>query len=111
MTLLLVRMSSAPEDAADRDVAQAQQLPQLFTSLLVSTFSSSILDQYYTQPSGDPNNPPTLKATAKFSGLALIYGDKYYTANLNWGSTNVFFRQIRNFVFDLTNIPGTTKAT
>ena len=73
--------------------------------------SSSILDQYYTQLIGNPNDPPTLKATAGFSGFGLIDADKYYTANLNWVSTNVFGRQIRNFVFDLTDIPATSQAT
>ncbi|KAE9367654.1 glycoside hydrolase family 55 protein [Stipitochalara longipes BDJ] len=73
--------------------------------------SSSIIDQYYTQLVGNPNDPPTLKATAKFHGFGLIDGDKYYSANLNWVSTNVFCRQIRNFVFDLTDIPGTSSAT
>ncbi|KAF4635475.1 hypothetical protein G7Y89_g2624 [Cudoniella acicularis] len=67
--------------------------------------SSSIIDQYYTQVIGNPNNPPVLKATAGFSGFGLIDGDKYYTANLNWDSTNVFWRQVRNFVFDLTSVP------
>jgi glucan 1,3-beta-glucosidase len=73
--------------------------------------SSSIIDQYYTMLIGNPNSPPVLKATAGFSGFGLIDGDKYYTANLNWGSTNVFYRQIRNFVFDTTNIPAGNAAT
>jgi len=49
---------------------------------------------------------PVLKATAGFSGIALLDGDPYYTSNLNWGSTNVFFRQIRNLVFDMTSVPA-----
>lgn len=73
--------------------------------------SSSIIDQYYTQLIGNPNNVPTLKATAGFSGFGLIDADKYYTQNLNWGSTNVFFRQVRNFIFDMTSIPATSAAT
>lgn len=67
--------------------------------------SSSIVDQYYTQMIGNPNSPPVLKATASFTGFGFIDGDKYYTENLNWGSTNVFFRQVRNFVFDYSNVP------
>jgi glucan 1,3-beta-glucosidase len=67
--------------------------------------SSSIVDQYYTQLIGNPNDVPVLKATAGFSGFGLIDGDRYYTANLNWGSTNVFYRQVRNFVFDMTSVP------
>ncbi len=67
--------------------------------------SSSIIDQYYTQIIGNPNSLPILKATPGFSGFGLIDGDKYYTENLNWGSTNVFNRQVRNLVFDLTGLP------
>ncbi len=67
--------------------------------------SSSIIDQYNTQIIGNPNNVPTLKAAASFSGFGLIDGDKYYTQNLNWVSTNVFYRQVRNFIFDLTGLP------
>jgi glucan 1,3-beta-glucosidase len=73
--------------------------------------SSSIIDYYYTQLIGNPNSPPTLKAKAGFSGFGLIDGDPYYTSNLNWISTNVFMRQVRNFVFDLTSIPATSQAT
>lgn len=72
---------------------------------------SSIIDQYYTQLIGNPNNLPVIKATPGFSGFGLIDADKYYTSNLNWVSTNVFMRQLRNFVFDLTSIPATSQAT
>jgi glucan 1,3-beta-glucosidase len=68
------------------------------------------MDYYYTQLIGDPNNPPTLQATACFSGFALIEGDHYFTRFLNWGSTNVFYRQIRNFIIDMTNIPPGSAA-
>ena len=73
--------------------------------------SSSIMDYYYTQLIGDATNPPTLKATEGFSGFGLIDGDHYYTPNLNWGSTNVFYRQVRNFIFDLTSIAPGSAAT
>ncbi|KAI9644962.1 hypothetical protein NHQ30_006997 [Ciborinia camelliae] len=73
--------------------------------------SSSIIDYYYTQIIGNPNDVPTLKATPNFSGFGLIDADPYYTANLNWGSTNVFMRQIRNLIFDMTSIPAGTTAT
>src|SRR5271155_2917657 len=52
--------------------------------------SSSIIDQYYTQLIGNPNDLPVLKATANFQGFGLIDGDVYYTENLNWASVNVF---------------------
>lgn len=72
--------------------------------------SSSIIDYYFTQLIGNPNNPPVLKATANFQGFGLIDGDPYFTANLNWGSTNVFLRQVRNFVFDLTGVPASNNV-
>ncbi|KAM3066382.1 hypothetical protein ACMFMG_003111 [Clarireedia jacksonii] len=73
--------------------------------------SSSIIDYYYTQLIGNPNNVPVLKATPNFSGFGLIDGDPYFSPDLNWGSTNVFNRQIRNFIFDMTSIPAGTTAT
>lgn len=73
--------------------------------------SSSIIDYYYTQIIGNPNNLPVLKATTGFSGFGLIDADHYYTADLNWISTNVFARQIRNLVFDMTSIPSGNTAT
>ncbi|KAA8567338.1 hypothetical protein EYC84_010368 [Monilinia fructicola] len=73
--------------------------------------SSSIIDYYYTQIIGNPNSLPTLKATPNFSGFGLIDGDPYYSPVLNWGSTNVFLRQIRNLIFDMTSIPAGTTAT
>jgi glucan 1,3-beta-glucosidase len=72
--------------------------------------SSSILDYYYTQLIGNPNDVPIIRATSTFSGFGLIDADHYYTSNLNWGSTNVFYRQVRNFIFDLTQIPCGTAA-
>ena len=73
--------------------------------------SSPINPAYYTQLIGNPNAMPTIKATAGFGGFALIDADPYYTSNLNWGSTNVFYRQIRNFIIDTTNMPVTSAAT
>jgi hypothetical protein len=73
--------------------------------------SSSIDDFYFTQLIGDPNNVPRIKATAGFAGFGLIDGDHYDTSNLRWGSTNVFFRQVRNFILDTTNIPPGSAAT
>ena len=73
--------------------------------------SSPIVDYYYTQLIGNPNALPTLRASGSFSGFALIDADPYYTSNLNWGSTNVFYRQIRNMIIDMTAIPCTAQAT
>lgn len=73
--------------------------------------SSSIVPYYMTMLIGDANTPPTLKATAGFAGFGLIDGNPYYTSSLNWIAVNVFYRQVRNFVIDTTNIPATTAAT
>lgn len=74
--------------------------------------SSSIIDYYITQLIGNPNDLPVLKATPGFTGFGLIDGDQYQSnGQLGWGSTNVFFRQIRNFVFDMTAISAHTAAT
>ncbi|TVY16690.1 Glucan 1,3-beta-glucosidase [Lachnellula arida] len=73
--------------------------------------SSPINPAYFTQLIGNPNDVPTIKASASFpdsQGLALIDADPYYTQYLNWVSTTLFYRQIRNFVIDTTNIPATT---
>jgi glucan 1,3-beta-glucosidase len=74
--------------------------------------SSSIIDYYYTQIIGNPNSMPVLKATAGFSGFGLIDGNQYQTGGaLGFGATNLFYRQIRNIIFDLTKIPAGTEAT
>ena len=52
-----------------------------------------------------------LQATPNFTGLGLIDGDVYGANGLSYGSTNTFYRQIRNFVLDLTNIPSNLAAT
>ncbi|KAF4343990.1 exo-beta-1 3-glucanase [Fusarium beomiforme] len=72
--------------------------------------SKPVLPAYFTQMIGDPTNPPTLKASADFDGFGVIDGDPYYGSGLNWGSTTVFFRQIRNFVIDTRAIPGRKSA-
>lgn len=74
--------------------------------------SSSIIDYYFTQIIGNPNSLPVIKATPGFTGLGLIDGDQYQgDGNQGWISTNVFFRQIRNLILDLTAIPPGTAAT
>ncbi len=73
--------------------------------------SSSIIDYYYTQIIGNPNSLPILKATAGFTGFGLIDGDQYGANGLQFGPTNVFYRQIRNLVFDLTGVPASSSVT
>ncbi|KAH6617808.1 glycoside hydrolase family 55 protein [Chaetomium sp. MPI-SDFR-AT-0129] len=73
--------------------------------------SSPVNPAYFTQLIGDASSPPTLKATSDFQGFGLIDADPYYTEVLNWKSQNVFFRQVRNFIIDTTNIAPGTAAT
>ncbi|KAI0200912.1 pectate lyase superfamily protein-domain-containing protein [Astrocystis sublimbata] len=73
--------------------------------------SKSIMPPYFTQLIGDPASRPVLKATPNFEGFGLIDGNPYFGENLNWVSTNVFYRQMRNFVIDTTAIAPGTAAT
>ncbi|KFZ09951.1 hypothetical protein V501_05394 [Pseudogymnoascus sp. VKM F-4519 (FW-2642)] len=68
--------------------------------------SKPLNQYYYTQMIGDLSAPPTLKATAGFVGMAVIDADPYADGGINWFTNqNNFFRQIRNFVIDLTAMP------
>ena len=74
--------------------------------------STPIIDYYYTQIIGNPNSLPTIKASAGFSGAAVIDADPYQnTGNQGYGSTDVFYRQIRNIILDTTSIPASSAAT
>ncbi|KAI6082984.1 glycoside hydrolase family 55 protein [Hypoxylon rubiginosum] len=74
--------------------------------------SSSIIDYYATILVGNPNSMPILKATAGFSGFGVIDGAQYQAGGvLPYGATNIFWRQVKNFVIDITAIPATTEAT
>jgi len=67
------------------------------------------VDYYYTQIIGDPNNMPVIKATASFkpTTLGLLDADVYTPSGaLKFQSTNVFFRQVRNLIFDTRDVPG-----
>ena len=72
--------------------------------------SSSIIDYYFTQYIGNPNSLPILKATPNFSGFGLIDGDRYGANGLQFGATNVFYRQVRNLIFDVTAVPSSSAA-
>jgi len=68
--------------------------------------SAPIIQLYYTQLVGDAISPPTLKAAAHFEGMAVIDADPYIDGGANlWVNQNNFFRQIRNFVIDVTAMP------
>jgi glucan 1,3-beta-glucosidase len=71
--------------------------------------SSSVLPFYMTQLVGNPNAMPTLKATANFNGLGLVDGDPYGSSVPDYGTTNVFYRQVKasillNLTYNVSNI-------
>ncbi|KAK8091314.1 glucan 1- 3-beta-glucosidase [Apiospora phragmitis] len=67
---------------------------------------SPIIQYYYTQFIGDPTNPPTIKGCDTFKGIAMIDTDPYIPGTYN--NQNQFFRHIRNFVFDMADMPLST---
>ena len=74
--------------------------------------SAPIVDYYYTVMIGNPNSRAVIKAAPAFRGAAVIDADPYQpSGNQGYGSTNVFFRQIRNLIIDLTAIPASSAAT
>src|SRR3569833_881448 len=73
--------------------------------------SKPIVQLYYTQLIGDALSPPTLVAAAGFDGMAVIDTDPYDDSNNNRkDNQNNFFRQVRNFVIDLTQMPASKGA-
>lgn len=67
--------------------------------------SKPIIQYYYTQFIGDAKQIPTLKASASFEGMGLIDADPYIEGGngANWYTNqNNFYRQIRNFVIDIS---------
>ncbi|OAA64380.1 glycoside hydrolase family 55 protein [Niveomyces insectorum RCEF 264] len=73
--------------------------------------TTPLVQLYYTQLVGDAVNPPTLLASAGFKGMAVIDSDPYDNQGNNWWvNQNNFFRQVRNFVIDLTQMPASAGA-
>ncbi|KAG1736747.1 glycoside hydrolase family 55 protein [Suillus lakei] len=73
--------------------------------------SSPLQAYFYTVMVGDARTPPTLLASANFTGIAVIDADPY-TNNQNWYTNqDSFFRSARNFVIDLTQMPANASAT
>jgi glucan 1,3-beta-glucosidase len=71
--------------------------------------SAPIIQYYYTQLVGDAIQLPVLKAAPSFQGIAVIDSDPYGPGGVNWYTNqNNFFRQVRNFVIDLTKLPAFT---
>ncbi|KAI9277912.1 exo-beta-1,3-glucanase [Umbelopsis sp. AD052] len=74
--------------------------------------SSPIVMYYYTQMVGNAVNPPTLLMDPSFQGIGLIDSDPYGAGGVQWyQNQNNFFRQVRNFVIDLTKTPATSSST
>ncbi|KAI0433794.1 glycoside hydrolase family 55 protein [Xylaria sp. FL1042] len=74
--------------------------------------SSSIVSYYATILVGNPNDLPVLKAAAVFDGFGVIDGAQYQAGGaLGFGATNIFWRQVKNFIIDTTAIPATTATT
>ncbi|KAK4934152.1 hypothetical protein LTR66_015700, partial [Elasticomyces elasticus] len=72
--------------------------------------SSDIIDYYYTSLLGNPNCLPTIKVASNYTGAFVIDGDLYGANGLSYGATNVFWRQIRNFIIDTTSVSANTSA-
>ncbi|OBT86923.1 hypothetical protein VE02_04416 [Pseudogymnoascus sp. 03VT05] len=72
---------------------------------------SPVIQYYYTQFIGDPNDMPTIKGCDTFQGIALFDTDPYIPGGSGsqwYVNQNQFFRQIRNFIFDLNDMPEST---
>ncbi|KAH9484138.1 putative glucan endo-1,3-beta-glucosidase [Psilocybe cubensis] len=72
--------------------------------------SAPIIAYYYTQLIGDAKNPPTLRATSSFNGIAVIDADPYIPGGNGaqfYVNQNNFFRSVRNFVIDVRQVPAT----
>ncbi|KAH8585530.1 pectate lyase superfamily protein-domain-containing protein [Bisporella sp. PMI_857] len=70
-----------------------------------------VIQYYYTQFVGDPNDMPIIKGCDKFQGIALFDVDPYIPggSGRQWYiNQNQFFRQIRNFRFNLNDMPEST---
>ncbi|KIX92675.1 uncharacterized protein Z520_11527 [Fonsecaea multimorphosa CBS 102226] len=75
--------------------------------------SSPIIQLYYTQFIGDAVNIPTILALPSFQGLAVMDTDPYIPGGngAQWYTNqNNFYRQIRNFVVDISQMPESLGA-
>lgn len=76
--------------------------------------SKPIIYYYMTQVIGNPNDRPILKASSSITsasvGIAVIDASPYNPSNgaPGWTSTNIFARQLRNVIIDITAVPATT---
>ncbi|KAJ7760313.1 exo-beta-1,3-glucanase [Mycena maculata] len=78
--------------------------------------SAPIIAYYYTQLIGDAMYPPTLLAAPDFGGIGAdpdshSDADPYIANGQFYDNTNNFFRSVRNFIIDLTQIPASSAGT
>ncbi|KAI6451589.1 hypothetical protein MCOR22_001194 [Pyricularia oryzae] len=68
--------------------------------------TSPIINYYFTQIYGSPLCMPVIKPSSNFTGAWVLDANQYQAGGkLGWGSTNVFWRQVRNLVIDMTDLP------
>ncbi|KEF56629.1 glucan 1,3-beta-glucosidase [Exophiala aquamarina CBS 119918] len=70
--------------------------------------SAPIIQYYYTQFVGDALSLPTLLALPSFEGIAVVDTDPYIpgASGAQWYTNqNNFYRQMRNFIVDITQMP------
>lgn len=70
--------------------------------------SAPIIQYYYTQFVGDALNVPTILALPSFEGIAVVDTDPYIPGanGAQWYTNqNNFYRQMRNFIVDITQMP------
>ncbi|KAI0542146.1 pectate lyase superfamily protein-domain-containing protein [Xylaria digitata] len=73
--------------------------------------SAPLIQYYYTQFVGNPNNIPVLKASPDFSGIGVISSNTYIpgASGAQWYvPQSNFHRQVRNFVIDISDCPNAT---
>ncbi|KAK5128904.1 hypothetical protein LTR85_000237 [Meristemomyces frigidus] len=69
--------------------------------------SSPIIMDYYTQMVGDATDLPTIVGSSDFAGIALLDADPYGDYGVSWYiNQNNFFRQVRNFIIDVSQVDG-----
>ncbi|TLS29191.1 hypothetical protein PpBr36_00045 [Pyricularia pennisetigena] len=67
--------------------------------------TAPIVNYYFTQIFGSPLCMPVIKPSADFVGAWVLDANQYQASGkLGWGSTNVFWRQVRNLVIDMTDL-------
>ena len=106
-------------NAANGSYCQSQTITPAIVYFPPGTYliTYSIIMWYFTQLVGDAINPPTILVNSTFNinqgtypGLAALDSDVYIPAGggSEWyANQNNFYRQVRNFVIDMTNAPLT----